>query len=148
MKISRREFIALGVASALALAGCSPSESEQVTDVYEWVAQQDDSLNCLTMQVGGGAVVAMTGDGWAQRDGYIHLQLSGGSIPGQEIEDVYNEGSTLTVKLKETDEPSTLNLILTEYRVTPKNRAAMPEIETVKVNYGHGDIQEIQKAYE
>lgn len=148
MNIDRREFLIAATLAPLALAGCSNSGSEEVTDVYEWVAEQDDSLNCLTIEVSGGAIVAMPGDGWAMRDGYVQLQLSGGSIPGQEIQEVYNEGSTLTVKLKETDEPSTLNLILSEYRLTPKNRGVIPEIENVKVDYGHGDVQEIQKAYE
>ncbi len=43
-------------------------------------------LPALCMEVSGGAIVAMPGNGWKPQDEWIQLQLSGGSIPGKEIE--------------------------------------------------------------
>ena len=82
-------------------------------------AVQDDSLDPLTMEVAGGNVVAMVGDGWAQRDGWIQLQLAGGSVPGQSVEKVEQVGSTLYVTIGKGSEGSetTLDLFITEWRV-------------------------------
>lgn len=136
--------------SGSADGGASGSESPDATagdGATTWTATQDDSLNCLTMQVAGGNVVAMPGDGWAARDGYIQLQLSGGSVPGQRIASVQQEGGVLAVALEASGDASTLDLVLTEYRLE-SNQATVDAVETVKVDYGNGDVQEIQKAYE
>lgn len=101
--LSRRSFVCglTAFAGAFGLAACgSTSGSDNSEPLSEsWSVEQDDTLACLTMQVAGGNVVAMTGDGWAPRQGYIQLQLSGSSIPAQEIEAVYRERAVLTVKL-------------------------------------------------
>ncbi len=151
INLSRRTFIGslAGFASALSLAACGSSDESNSTESpsESWSVEQDDELACLTVQVSGGNVVAMPGDGWAPREGYIQLQLSGSSIPGQEIEAVYRERAVLTVKLKESDQASTLDLLLTEYRLV-SDQVNIDAVGTVKVDYGNGDVQEIQKAYE
>lgn len=68
-----------------------------------WEFDADDSLPIMTMEVSGGNTVAAPGDYWYPRDGFVQLQLSGGSIPGEEIERVTFDTSlkTLTVELKD-----------------------------------------------
>lgn len=146
--LTRRSFISAAAlaTSALGATACASGQA-QSSQSESWSAAQDDSLTCLTMQVSGGNVVAMPGDGWAPRDGYIQLQLGGGSVPGQEIEAMWREGSTLTVKLKSDDQPSTLDLVLTEYRLE-SDQANIDAVQTVKLDDGNGSIQELQKAYE
>ncbi len=152
---SRRSFLAAAamLSASIGLAACA-SDSGRDTGADQdtgtspsWSATQDDSLDCLTMQVAGGNVVAMTGDGWTPRDGFVQLQLSGGSIPGQSIEAVWRDGAVLNVRLGSGDEPSTLDLMLTEYRLE-SSQAEVDAVESVKVDYGNGDVQEIQRAYE
>ncbi len=151
INLSRRSFFGglVAFAGVLGLAACgSGNGSGDAESLSEsWSAEQDDTLACLTMQVSGGNVVAMPGDGWAPRDGYIQLQLGGSSIPGQEIEAVFREQAVLTVKLKSSDQASTLDLVLTEYRLVSE-QANIDAVESVRVDYGNGDVQEIQKAYE
>lgn len=152
---SRRSFLAAAamLSASIGLAACA-SDSGRDTGADQdtgaspsWSATQDDSLDCLTMQVAGGNVVAMTGDGWTPRDGFVQLQLSGGSIPGQSIEAVWRDGAVLNVRLGSGDKPSTLDLMLTEYRLE-SSQAEVDAVESVKVDYGNGDVQEIQRAYE
>ncbi len=147
INLSRRSFLrglAAG-AGAFSLAACNAKSADSPSQ--NWTAVQDDELDCLTTQVAGGNVVAMPGDGWAPREGYIQLQLGGGSIPGQEIEAVRQEGSTLTVTLKSDGDVSTLNMLLTEYRLE-SDQANVDVIEVVKVDYGNGDVQELEKSYD
>ena len=151
MNLTRRTFIAGAAAvvaaeAGLGLAACkTPSAAEGAA---AWTATPDDSLECLTVQVSGGNVIAMPGDGWAPRDGFIQLQLSGGSIPGEEIESAVSGGGVLAVKLKSGDGPSTLDLVLTEFRLEPPEDISVDGIESVTVDYGDGKPQELQKAYE
>lgn len=151
MNLTRRTFIAsaaavVGAGAGLGLAACqTPSATEGTA---AWTATPDDSLECLTVQVSGGNVVAMPGDGWAPRDGFIQLQLSGGSIPGEEIESAVSDGGVLAIKLKSGDGPSTLDLVLTEFRLVPPEGISVEKIESVTVDYGDGEPQELQKAFE
>lgn len=151
MNLTRRTFIAsaaavVGAGAGLGLAACqTPSATEGTA---AWTAAPDDSLERLTVQVSGGNVVAMPGDGWAPRDGFIQLQLGGGSIPGEEIESAVSDGGVLAVKLKSDDGPSTLDLVLTEFRLVPPEGISVEKIESVTVDYGDGEPQELQKAYE
>ena len=151
MNLTRRTFIAsaaavVGAGAGLGLAACqTPSTAEGPAT---WTATPDDSLECLAVQVSGGNVVAMPDDGWAPRDGFIQLQLSGGSIPGEEIESAVSDGGVLAVKLKSGDGPSTLDLVLTEFRLVPPEGISVEKIESVTVDYGDGEPQELQKAYE
>lgn len=151
MNLTRRTFIASAAAvvaagAGLGLAACqTPSATEGTA---AWTATPDDSLECLTVQVSGGNIVAMPGDGWAPRDGFIQLQLSGGSIPGEEIESAVSDGGALAVKLKSGDGPSTLDLVLTEFRLEPPEGISVEKIESVTVDYGDGEPQELQKTYE
>lgn len=148
MGMSRRSFIAgaATILGALGIAGCSSKSDENSASATEsWTAAQDDELAVLTMQVSGGNVVAMTGDGWAPRDGYVQLQLSGGSIPGQEIDAVTRAGNKLLVTLASSDGPATLNLMLTEYRLEGGDASA---IEGVTADYGNGTVEDLQKSYD
>ncbi len=144
-----KKHIAICVACAcvvVAVAAAAMYTMSARSSQSAWSATQDDSLNVLSMQVSGGNVVAMTGDGWAVRDGYVQLQLSGGSIPGQTIESVIQDGSDLTVTLKsEGDGAASLDLLLTEYRLEGGD---VSSIERVLIDYGTGEIAEAQKAYE
>ena len=145
MAMSRRSFIVSAAAAlgALGLAGCSGASGSSAAET--WTATQDDSLAVLTMQVAGGNVVAMTGDGWAPRDGYVQLQLSGGTIPGQTIKSVTRDGKKLTVVLESSGDAASLNLMLTEYRLEGGDASA---VEGVSVDYGTGTVEGLQKAYE
>lgn len=151
MNLTRRTFIAsaaavVGAGAGLGLAACqTPSATEGTA---AWTATPDDSLECPTVQVSGGNVIAIPGDGWAPRDGFIQLQLSGGSIPGEEIESAVSNGGVLAVKLKSGDGPSTLDLVLTEFRLVPPEGISVEKIESVTVDYGDGEPQELQKAFE
>ncbi len=145
----RKKHIAICVACAcvvVAVAAAVMYTMSARSSQNAWNATQDDSLNVLSMQVSGGNVVAMTGDGWAARDGYVQLQLSGGSIPGQTIESVIQDGSDLTVTLKsEGDGAASLDLLLTEYRLEGGD---VSSVERVLIDYGTGEVVEAQKAYE
>lgn len=151
MNLTRRAFLTsaatvVAAGTGLGLTACkTPSAAEGPAT---WTAAPDDSLECLTVQVSGGNVVAMPGDGWAPRDGFIQLQLSGGSIPGEEIESAVSDGGVLAVKLKSGDGPSTLDLVLTEFRLEPPEGISVDGIDSVTVDYGDGKPQELQKAYE
>ena len=159
MTLSRRSF--LGVAGAAAgcavlggLVGCGAGAStggagadgaDSTATAATWSATQDDSLDVLTMQVAGGNVVAMTGDGWAARDGWIQLQLSGASIPGQTIESISEKGGTLTVKLEASDGIQTMDLLLTEWRLEGGDVSG---ISRVTIEYSLGDVREAQQSYD
>ena len=148
MRMTRRSFVGAATFAGLGLAGCGARTSADSNDAAAtWVVTEDDGLDCLTMEVSGGAVVAMTGDGWAPRNGFIQLQLGVGSIPGQEIESATSDGSALTVRLKTDDGPSTLDLVLTEYRLEPPEGFSLDRIESVAVDYGDGKPQELERAY-
>ena len=95
--MTRRAFVTTACTAVAATAlGCSASDDTKAA----WTWTQDDDLPVLCMQVSGGAIVAMPGSGWKPQDGWIQVQLSGGSIPGKEIESITQEGSTLVVQLK------------------------------------------------
>ena len=151
MNLTRRTFIAgaaavVAAGAGLGLAACQTPSAANGSAT--WTATADDSLECLTMQISGGNVVAMPGDGWAPRDGFIQLQLSGGSIPGEEIESAVSDDGVLAVKLKSGDGPSTLDLVLTEFRLVPPEGTSVDGIDSVTVDYGDSKPQELQKAYE
>ena len=148
MTLSRREFlgtfgVVLVCGAGASLTGCGSSGSSPSETT--WTATQDDSLNVLTMQVAGGNVVAMTGAGWAPREGWIQLQLGGGSIPGQEIESVAESDGVLTVKLAEKGDVQSMDMLLTEWRLEGGDASS---ITGVTVDYGSGDVQELDKSYD
>lgn len=103
-----------------------------------WTAEQDESLDVLTTKVSGGAGVSQPGEGWASRDGYIQLQLLGSSIPEQEIESVEQDGDELTVTLKVQDGPMTMDILLTEWRLTGGD---VESVKSVTIDYGKGDTR-------
>ena len=114
-----------------------------------WTFEADDSLPIMTVKVAGGNTVAASGDYWYPRDEFVQLQLSGGSIPGEEIERVTFDTAlkTLTVKLKDQgDVPTTMDIALTEWRLEPPSGVAASEVEHVKVTYQDGSTSEIAKA--
>lgn len=133
------------IAGALAFSLAGPKAQSADTAASPWTATQDDDLNVLSMQVAGGAVVAMPGDGWAARDGFIQLQLSGGSIPGQTIDSVTQDGEKLAVTLKSGDEPTSLDLVLTEFRLEGGDVAS---VKAVSVTYANGETADLEAAYE
>lgn len=156
MALTRRDFLArsaaAGAFAALAVAGCSRGGSAGAAAAdAAWSAEQDDSLPILTTQVSGGNVVAMPGSAWypMPEDGYIQLQLGGGSIPGVEIDSVTRDGKKLLVALKTHDGPQTMDLVLTEFRLEPQGPAAgTPEdIDSVTVDYGNEDVRTLEKAH-
>lgn len=84
------------------------------------------------MQVSGGAIVAMPGSGWKPQDGWIQVQLSGGSIPGKEIKSIIQEGSTLVVQLKKpASDIETMDLRLTEYRVEGGDVSSIESVDII-----------------
>lgn len=90
------------------------------------------------MQVSGGAIVAMPGSGWKPQDGWIQLQLSGGSIPGKEIESIIQEGSTLVVQLKKpASDIETMDLRLTEYRVEGDDVSSIESVDIIDKGERH-----------
>ena len=103
-----------------------------------WTAEQDESLDVLTTKVSGGAEVSQPGEGWASRDGDIQLQLLGSSIPEQEIESVEQDGDELTVTLKVQDGPMTMDILLTEWRLTGGD---VESVKSVTIDYGKGDTR-------
>lgn len=143
--------VALGTAgcaagSQAASAGSSNQATTAAATTSTWTATADDNLAILTVQVAGGNVVAMPGDGWAPRDGYIQLQLSGSSIGGQEIDGVTQNGDALTVKLKSAgDGPATLDLVATEYRLEGGDATS---VKSVAVTYADGQTTQLEQAYE
>lgn len=103
-----------------------------------WTAEQDDSLDILATKAAGDDEVAQPEEGWAPRDGYIQLQLSGSSIPGQQIESVEQDGDELTVTLEVQDGPVTMDILLTEWRLTGGD---VESVKSVAIDYGKGDIR-------
>ena len=99
---------------------------------------------------GGNAnTLAVPGDYWYPRDEFVQLQLSGGSIPGEEIERVTFDAAlkTLTVKLKDQgDVPTTMDIALTEWRLESPTGVAVSEVEHVKIVYQDGSTNEIARA--
>ena len=121
--MTRRTFVA-AACCAVAAAACGPVTATMLgctkrnADDPAWTWKEDVDLPALCMEVSGGAIVAMPGNGWKPQGEWIQLQLSGGSIPGKEIEAIAQEGSTLVVHLKKPkSDMETMDLCLTEYRV-------------------------------
>lgn len=121
--MTRRTFVA-AACGAVAAAACGPVTATMLGCTKRnagdsaWTWEEDADLPALCMEVSGGAIVAMPGNGWKPQDEWIQLQLSGGSIPGKEIEAITQEGSTLVVRLKKPNsDMETMDLCLTEYRV-------------------------------
>ncbi len=115
-RAARRRRVRIAIEIAVIIAAVCAAVVLLNSGKSELTAAQDDALSPLTMIVAGGNEVAMTGSGWAQRDGWIQLQLSGGSVPGQSIESVTQEGSTVYVTLKKQG-MTTMDLFLTEWRI-------------------------------
>ena len=113
--MTRRTFVAVACGAVAATAlGCTTRGATDST--WDW--EEDNDLPVLCMEVSGGAIVAMPGNGWKPQDEWIQLQLSGGSIPGKEVESIIQEGATLIVRLKKPEsDMETMDLCLTEYRV-------------------------------
>lgn len=114
-----------------------------------WTFETDDSLPIMTVKLADGNTVAAPGDYWYPHDEFVQLQLSGGSIPGEEIERVTYDATlkTLTVKLKDQgDVPTTMDIALTEWRLESPSGVAVPEVEHVEVTYQDGSTSEIAKA--
>lgn len=147
MSMTRRQFVtaACGTvvcgAAALALAGCG---GEKAGGTPLWSATQDDSLLTLAFEASPGNDVALPGEGWAVRDGYIQLQLAGASIPGQQIERMAEEDGTLTVTLEASDGPSTMDLLLTEWRLEVRE-GDVDSVSRVVVDHGGGDVRELER---
>lgn len=89
---NRRQFIGLAVCVAVntALPGCKKKEPE-------WTAAKDDKLKPLAFEISEGKATPLSGSGWKRCDDYIHLQLSGSSIPDRKIAKVKQKKGTLIV---------------------------------------------------
>lgn len=89
---NRRQFIGLAVCVAVntALTGCKKKEPE-------WTVAKDNKLNPLAFEISEGKATPLSGSGWKRCDDYIHLQLSGSSIPDRKIAKVKQKKGTLIV---------------------------------------------------
>ena len=89
---NRRQFIGLAVCVAVntALTGCKKKEPE-------WTVEKDDKLKPLAFEISEGKATPLSGSGWKRCDDYIHLQLSGSSIPDRKIAKVKQKKGTLIV---------------------------------------------------
>ena len=146
---ARHGLVAIGVAILVGMATACCSRTFVGRGVAAWPCEADDSLPIMTVKVTGGNTVAAPGDYWYPRDEFVQLQLSGGSIPGEEIERVTFDATlkTLTVKLKDQgDVPTTMDIALTEWRLEPPSGVAVPEVEHVKIVYQDGSTSGIAKA--
>ena len=139
MLITRRAFLLSTATAAFGLAACQKQE-------VSWSAAADDSLDYLAREGADGDGAILTGDAWAPREGFIQLQLCGASIPGQKIESVSEKDGTLTVTLEVQDGPQTMDLLLTEWRLTPEGDAKTSSIERVMIDYGGGEVREAERA--
>lgn len=108
-----------------------------------WGIVKDDSLPCLTTQVAGGSVVAMPGDGWIARDGYIQVQLSGSSTDTRKVS-VGVEGGTLVLNLWGPGDATTLDLFCSEYRVAGGDTSSINKV--VVRNAVAGSERTLEKA--
>lgn len=129
---------ALAILLCALLSGCA---TEAAADGKKLVVTQDDSLDVLTTTVAGGAEVAQPGDGWALGDNYVQLQLGGASIGGDVIESVYQNGDTVTVNLENAAEQSTMDLVVTEYKLTGLDSGTT--VKKVRMNYPDGTSSEL-----
>lgn len=137
--ISRRAFVlgALGVGAVAALTACTVPGS-----AVAWTFEQDDGLPILCMRVAGGAIVAATADGWVACDGYIQLQLGGGSIPSVSIKAATSDDAgTLNVVLDPGDGISTRDLVWSEFRLVPPTGVDVAKISKVVVDYGGAAVE-------
>lgn len=139
MLVTRRAFLLSAAAAAFGLAACQKQGAS-------WSAEADDSLDYLAREGADGDPAILTGDAWGPREGFIQLQLCGASIPGQKIESVSEKDGTLTVTLEVQDGPQTMDLLITEWRLTPEDAARVSSIERVMVDYGGGDVREAERA--
>ncbi len=139
MSMSMLAFLTILVVVAYA---CTNAISDS-SDV--WEAIRDDSLDCLTTQVAGGGIVAMPGNGWVPRDGFIQLQLGDSSIGGKQIEAVYADGGCLVVVIGgSASGEATTDLVLSEYRLTGK--LPPDTVSSVVLKY-HGTRRTVERAY-
>lgn len=139
MLITRRAFLLSAATAAFGLTACRRQEAS-------WSAEADDSLDYLSREGADGDGAVLTGDAWAPREGFIQIQLCGASIPGQKIESVSEKEGTLTATLEVQDGPQTMDLLITEWRLTPEDAARVSSIEHVMVDYGGGDVREAERA--
>lgn len=122
--------------AALGFVACDAGE--------EWSVSVDNSLDCLTTQVAGGNVVAMPGDGWAVRDGYIQIQLSGGSLPERALS-ASSQGDTLFLYSVGSENATTLDLVVSEYRITGGDVSAVRNV--VLQDSVTGESRALEQAY-
>ena len=137
--VSRRAFV-LGVMGVAAGAVAGASGCAGAAADPAWSVEKDDDLPILCMEVAGGAVVASPADGWAKMDGFVQLQLGGGSIPGASIKSATTEdsGSAVRVTLDSTG-VFTQDLVWTEWRLTPPAGVDLAGVGEVRVDYGDGN---------
>ena len=144
--VSRRDFLAGAAMAASALAGCSAGSGAKAEPAAKWGFERDDDLPLLCIEVSGGAVVAATGDGWAPNGDFVQLHLGGGSIPGTQVKSVTSEtdGTRLTVVL-ESGGVSTLDLVWTEWRLTPPTGVDVASVGSLSLDYGDGNAVELDQ---
>ena len=92
--------------------GCKKKEPE-------WTAAKDDKLKPLAFEISEGKATPLSGSGWKRCDDYIHLQLSGSSIPDRKIAKVKQKKGTLIVYVDNgNSEVQSMDLVLTQYKIT------------------------------
>ena len=139
--MTRRGFVVVagGLAGAM-LMGCDGARRDANA---AWSFEEDDALPVLSTEKGSEAVMPV--DCWHAEDGWIRLQLTGGSIPGLELDRVEQDGDTLTITLKASDGITTMDLRVFAWRLTPDAQTAVG-IERVRLDRGDGDLIDLPQA--
>lgn len=126
--ITRRGAIALAAMAPSLLAACGNSESS-------WTFEIDEDL------VPKGDFPVPT-EGWEPLDDGIRLQIVGSGNPAPEIEDVDQDGSVLTVRMKDQSGPATMDARIYAFRLTPPAvRRAVEKLVVVR----QGESQTLER---
>lgn len=106
-----------------------------------WSFEADDSLSVLSTDSDGETVMPV--DCWRAEDGWIHLQLTGGSIPGIELDRVMQDGSALVTVLKSSDGITTMDLRVFAWRLIPSASSEVAKIDAVRLDRGDGNLTDL-----
>lgn len=120
---NRRQFIGLAICVAVntALPGCKKKEPE-------WTVAKDDKLKPLAFEISEGKATPLSGSGWKRCDDYIHLQLSGSSIPDRKIAKVKQKKGTLIVYVDNgNSEVQSMDLVLKSVLLNRRGDASISE---------------------
>lgn len=127
--ITRRGALALAAMAPALLSACSSSPSSS------WAFERDDDLKPQ-----GGSPVPT--EGWAPLDDGIQLQIVGSGNPAPEIEDAVQDGSKLTVRMRDQFGPATMDARMYVFRLIPPSDAG--DVDGVSI-VRNGDKQTLER---